>query len=134
MTCGHISAEARRTDTHEGHPIISMLADYQSRDQGGGGHMRIWELSPANGEMTVRTYSPTLDRWETDGNSEFTLRVPLRGAGGEFLEAVTLDGVTASASATIEGLEPGRVYEWYATVRDCEHTVRTPVTRFTTAP
>lgn len=132
MTCGHISAEARRTDTHEGHPIISMLADYQSRDQGGGGHMRIWELSPANGEMTVRTYSPTLDRWETDGNSEFTLRIPLRGAGGAFSEAASVMDVTTRATATIADLEPGRVYEWYATVSDCEHTVRTPVARFTT--
>lgn len=134
MTCGHVSAEARRTDTHGGHAITSMLADYQSRDQGGGGHMRIWELSPANGELTVRTYSPTLDRWETDANSEFTLRVPLGGAGGTFEEVAQVVAGASPATASVAGLEPGRVYEWYATVSDCAHTVRTPVSRFTTRP
>src|SRR5690606_16370190 len=49
MTCGHVSNEQRRTDTFEGHSITSMLADYQSRDDGGSGYMRIWEMSPANG-------------------------------------------------------------------------------------
>ncbi|UJR78559.1 LamGL domain-containing protein [Sandaracinus amylolyticus] len=134
MTCGHISAESRRNDTFEGHRIDSMLADYQSRENGGNGFMRIWEFSPAEGELTVRTYSPTHDRWETDANSEFTLRVPLRGAGGAFEEVARAERGASPATATIDGLEPGRVYEWYATIRDCDHTVRTPVSRFTTTP
>lgn len=135
MTCGHVSAEARRTDTHEGHPILSMLADYQGRTDGGSGYMRLWELSPANGEMTVRTYSPTLDRWETDANSEFTVAMALRGAGtGAFEHVGTVeDVVDGAASVRVEGLAPGRIYEWYAAVRDCEHETRTPVRRFTTA-
>ncbi|MCC7536155.1 MAG: metallophosphoesterase, partial [Deltaproteobacteria bacterium] len=134
LTCGHVSAESRRSDTFEGHEIHSMLADYQGRAMGGSGWMRLWEISPANDEMTVRTYSPSLDAWETDANSEFTLSVDLSGAGGAFRELDVVDPAGAMAGTTWSGLEPGRIYEWYATVTDCEHTVRSSVFRFTTAP
>ncbi len=132
MTCGHVSAESRRSDTFEGHTIHSMLADYQGRAEGGGGSMRIWEFSPANGELTVRTYSPSSDMWETDANSEFTLPVDLRGAGGEFREVGAVDPARGRASVTIDRLDAGRVYEWYAEITDCAHDVRTRVSRFTT--
>lgn len=133
MTCGHVSNEQRRVDTFEGHPILSMLADYQSRENGGNGWMRLWELSPANGEMTVRTYSPMLDRFETDANSEFTVSLDLRGAGTtEFEEIARVDDAAARVAIEVEGLEPGRIYEWYASARDCDHEARTPVRRFTT--
>jgi hypothetical protein len=131
MTCGHISAEARRSDTSaSGHTIISMLADYQGRAQGGGGYLRIWEFSPMSDELTVRSYSPSADRWETDSNSEFTLSVDLSGAGGDFEEAASLafPGDDARASVPVEA---GVTYEWYAVVGDCTHEVRTPVARFT---
>ena len=120
MTGGHIANENRRVDTFQGHTIHSMLADYQGRAQGGAGHMRIWEFSPANGTVTVRTYSPTLDKYETDADSEFTLEVDLRGAGGPFQEF------------TAGSLAPGKTYEWYADVATCGQQVKSPVYRFTT--
>jgi hypothetical protein len=136
MTSGHISNERRRSDTSEttGHRIVTMLADYQSRPNGGGGTMRIWEFSPANDELTVRSYSPTQDRWETDADSQFTLRVDLSGAGRPFANVgeVEVDGGTATLALT--ELRPGTLYEWYATVADCSHTARTAVRRFTTRP
>jgi hypothetical protein len=134
MTCGHISNESRRSDSFEGHTIQSMLADYQGRAQGGAGYLRIWEFSPANDELTVRTYSPSLDRWETDAGSEFTLAVDLSGAGSAFRTIATIDPASDDVRATFSGLEPGRTYEWYATISDCSNDVRTPVTRFTTSP
>lgn len=141
MTCGHVSAESRRSDESEGgHVIHSMLADYQFlyRDtaayQGGSGFMRIWEFSPANNELTVRTYSPTLDEWQTDADSEFTLAVDLRGAGGAFQTVATVQQASLGSEIELDGLSPGKTYEWYATVRDCEHETRTPVYRFTTSP
>ncbi len=133
MTCAHIADEERRNDTYAGHRIDSMLADYQSRAEGGGGFLRLWEFSPANDELTVRSYSPSHDRWETDANSEFTLRVDLRGAGGAFRDVTTVRGGD-DVRATIDGLMPGRVYEWYATITDCTHEIETPVARFRTAP
>lgn len=135
MTSGHVSAEARRTDEFEGNTIHTMLADYQFRDDGGAGYMRIWEFSPQSGELTVRSYSPTLDTWETDENSEFTIPVELPGAGkAAFTELARIDSATTSATASFTGLEPGKIYEWYATVTDCAHVVTTPVRTFTTAP
>lgn len=120
MTGGHIADESRRVDTFEGHRIHSMLADYQGRPQGGAGYLRIWEFSPANGTVSVRTYSPTLDKYETDANSEFTLKVDLRGAGGPFHEF------------TAGTLEPGKTYEWYADIASCSKRVKSDVYRFTT--
>ncbi|NUO49594.1 MAG: phosphohydrolase, partial [Polyangiaceae bacterium] len=134
MTNGHVANEKRRTDEFEGHVIHSMLADYQGRPNGGGGLLRIWEFSPANDELTVRTYSPTDDLWETDEESEFTLPVKLDGVGGVFQEAAKLDPVTTTAKTVLSGLVPGRTYEWYATVGDCAHAVTTPLRSFTTSP
>lgn len=132
MTCGHVSAESRRTDVHQGNVIHSMLADYQFDGDGGSGYMRIWEFSPANDELTVRSYSPSMDQWLTDEDSEFTLSVELPGAGGPFEEAAVVDPAQGTANASLGGLLPGKTYEWYATVSDCAHTVTTPVQRFTT--
>lgn len=138
MTCGHITGETRRTDEFEGNAITTMLADYQSlykgtpEYRGGSGYLRIWEFSPANGELTVRTYSPSLDDWQTDDNSEFTFPVDLRGAGGSFDEVVRVEHAKLGAAAEVGGLEPGKTYEWYAMVTDCQHTTTTPVQRFTT--
>ncbi len=134
LTNGHHPGEARREDEFEGHLIHSMLADYQGREDGGGGLLRIWEFSPMNDELTVRTYSPTKDVWETDEGSEFTIPVKLDGVGGTFEEAARVEPVTTSAKATLSGLAPGRTYEWYATVGDCAHAVTTPLRSFTTSP
>jgi hypothetical protein len=132
MTGGHISAESRRVDMIEGRPIHSMLADFQGRDQGGAGFLRIWEFSPASQTVSVRTYSPTLDTFETDQNSEFTLDVDLRGAGGPFRQ-LQVTGADAGALATpVDGLEVGKTYEWYAEVTSCGQRATTPLYRFTT--
>jgi hypothetical protein len=132
MTCGHIGAEARRTDTFEGHPITTMLADYQFETDGGSGKLRIWEFSPVRGEVTVRTYSPTRDQWYTDEHSEFTLPVDLTGAGGPWEDLVAVEDIDGTITARWSGLQAGKTYEWYATATDCAHSTRTPVERFTT--
>jgi len=36
--------------------------------------LRILQFSPSNNEIRVKTYSPTLDSFETDYNSQFTLQ------------------------------------------------------------
>jgi hypothetical protein len=135
MTGGHIAAESRRVDMFEGNTVHSMLADYQGRVDGGQGYLRLWEFSPMSGTVSVRTYSPTLDRFETDANSEFTIEVDLRGFGGAFRRLGVTDVDPADPAATsvaVDGLAPGRTYEWYAVIESCGHRVETPLQRFTT--
>lgn len=141
MTCGHVSAESRRNDTTDGHTITSMLADYQAlgkdtpspdvpKYEGGSGYLRIWEFSPRNDEVTVRTYSPSLKKWQTDEDSEFTLKVPLRGSGGAFEKIAGVKIQSKTAFAETPALEPGATYEWYAKISDCDHVTTTPIHRF----
>jgi hypothetical protein len=132
MTNGHYAGEKRRTDTFEGHTVTAMLADYQGRAMGGSGWMRIWEFSPKSDELTVRSYSPTLDKFEVDAESEFTIKVNLKGTGGAFQELAKVDAAGGTAKAVLDGLEPGQAYEWYATVTDCTHTFATRPERFRT--
>jgi len=53
--------------------IYSLLADFSDRLNGGNGWLRILQFSPTNNEIWIKTYSPLLDKWERDENSEFTL-------------------------------------------------------------
>lgn len=140
LTSGHVSAEQRRADTspESGHTIVSMLADYQSRsdangNNGGMGILRIWEFSPKNDEITVRTFSTSTKQFEEDDDSQFTLKMDLAGSGGAFREHAVVDPATATdVRATLEGLAPGQTYEWFVTVTDCAHTVSSPIYRFKT--
>ncbi|MET0796516.1 MAG: hypothetical protein ABWY21_03980, partial [Rhodococcus sp. (in: high G+C Gram-positive bacteria)] len=66
--------EANRTDPNAcGQPVHQILSDYQSRINGGDGWMRYYTFSPTAGTIAAKTYSPTLGRFETDADSEFTL-------------------------------------------------------------
>ena len=91
-----------------------MLADYQNRpdangNNGGMGWLRIWEFSPKNDEITVRTYSTALDAFEEDDNSQFTLKMDLSGSGGAFKELATVDPAPKSTiQATSTGWRRGR--------------------------
>ena len=73
MLCGHLSSEGRRADTFEGSTVHTVLTDYQSRTNGGNGYLRIMTFSPSAGEIRVKTYSPWLNQYESDSNSQFTL-------------------------------------------------------------
>ena len=73
LLCGHVHAEAWRMDRYEGRVIYTLLADYQDDPNGGNGWLRILEFSPRHQVIRVTTYSPTLDQYQTDANSQFTL-------------------------------------------------------------
>ena len=71
---GHVSSEARRTVTNDaGLPVFEIMADYQSRINGGDGWMRLLEFRPLDNRVDVKTWSPTLNRFEVDANSQFSL-------------------------------------------------------------
>jgi hypothetical protein len=73
VLCGHNHAEAMRSDVVRGHTIYQILADYQTRVNGGDGWLRILDFQPAENRIIVKTYSPYLNSYETDANSQFTL-------------------------------------------------------------
>jgi hypothetical protein len=73
VLCGHWPEEGRRTDIIRGSAVHQLLADYQFRANGGNGWLRILQFSPLQNKIFVKTYSPYLDKYETDLDSEFTL-------------------------------------------------------------
>ncbi len=118
MLCGHNHGEAQRYDVCNGKTVYTLLADYQTRSNGGDGWLRILEFVPAADRINVKTYSPTLNQYETDADSQFTLVYDMEGV--PFQELGTLDGVASGSDATFvwTGLAAGRAYEWYATASD----------------
>jgi calcineurin-like phosphoesterase family protein len=76
---GHVHEESRRVDMNAaGEPVHQMLADYQNRDKGGNGWLRILTFKPAEDKIQVETYSPYLMKYETDENSMFEVKYKMR--------------------------------------------------------
>jgi hypothetical protein len=73
MLCGHKHYEGRRKDTYNGNIIYTLLADYQDYPNGGNGWLRILKISPSLEIIKVKTYSPYLNQYKTDPESEFIL-------------------------------------------------------------
>ncbi len=78
---GHMPGEGRRTDEYEGNTVHTMLANYQTWDNGGDGWLRILQFAPDDNEIRVFTYSPTRDEFDTDDASQFVLPYDLGGSG-----------------------------------------------------
>jgi len=77
VLCGHwgeAGGEWHQVSINDaGHPVMEVLSDYQRRHNGGDGWLRILKFFPEQEKIEVRTYSPTLDRYETGKQSQFTL-------------------------------------------------------------
>lgn len=70
--------EARRSDLNDcGEPVPQILSNYQGRANGGDGWLRYYTFHPAVGSVDAFTYSPTLERYETDDSSRFRMPVDL---------------------------------------------------------
>ena len=134
VLCGHIDGEARRTDVYNGNRVYTLLADYQARAGGGDGWLRILEFVPASNQIRVKTYSPTLDEYETDAESQFTLTYAMQAV--PFTESATVSGVASGTDVSYvwPNLPIGRECEWYVTVSDGKSVVQGPVWTFTTIP
>ena len=73
---GHWFGEASQIVTNAaGDEVIEMVANYQNRANGGNGWLRLLEFDEDNDQINVMTYSPTLDQFETDANSQFSIAV-----------------------------------------------------------
>lgn len=77
MLGGHVLGEGRRTDVRDGRTVHSLLADYQGREKGGNGWLRILRFFPDRDEIHVRTFNPVLNdgrgAFEVDEDSDFVL-------------------------------------------------------------
>lgn len=132
MLSGHVHDESRRIDNANGHPVFQMLADYQGRANGGEGWLRILRFVPAENKIYVQTYSPWLNRFETDANSEFVLDFPMGDAFQSVGSTTAPNGSTVMM--TTPTLAPDTKYEWRVTVTNSSGGSRSsPVWTFTTA-
>jgi hypothetical protein len=137
IVCGHICGEGQRADVFEGRTVRTILTDYQCRTQGGTGWLRTMTFSPANDTISFKTYSPTLNQYETDANSQFTLPYDMPGsAPSAFTQIGAVNGVPTgtAASVTWNNLAASTTYEWYADAADGQYTVAASSRTFTTAP
>jgi hypothetical protein len=121
VLCGHSLGEGLSTDTSTGHAVHQVLADYQGRTNGGNGWLRILDFRPAEDKIYVKTYSPYLNQYETDLDSQFTLDYDMTGTTpqpptliGKALNV--LNGTKASVPWT--GLNYSTTYYWYAVAED----------------
>lgn len=70
---GHYENEEKITSSVDGYYVHQLLSDYQDRPNGGNGWLRIIQFSSVNDEVSIKTYSPYLNKYETDNNSQFIL-------------------------------------------------------------
>ncbi|MBN1652702.1 MAG: metallophosphoesterase [Deltaproteobacteria bacterium] len=85
VLCGHMhwnDGEYHRTVINRrGVPVHQVLADYQGREQGGAGLLRIMTFDTWRDEIRVQTYSPYTGTYENDDDSEFSLPYEMTMAG-----------------------------------------------------
>lgn len=76
VLCGHNHTEQRSVSTNShGRPVFEMLSDYQDEAEGGMGYLRQIELDIDSNQIHVKTYSPSLDAYQTDTDSQFTYAI-----------------------------------------------------------
>ncbi len=63
------------TENLFGNKVIQVCQDYQYYDNGGNGWMRLYEFDDINNQINVKTYSPTLNGYMDDEDSEFSFSV-----------------------------------------------------------
>lgn len=67
-------AGAYRMDVGDGgNQVHQMMANYQWWPRGGDGYLRILQFDPAAARLSVKTYSPYLDKYATDAANQFVI-------------------------------------------------------------
>jgi hypothetical protein len=59
--------------TDRGNTCHQMLSNFQMREQGGEGYLRLLEFMPDGDTINVFTYSPLYDRFLDDEGQNFTI-------------------------------------------------------------
>jgi predicted MPP superfamily phosphohydrolase len=75
---GHFHGENKITKINScGNDVSQIVQDYQARENGGNGWLRIYVFTPNDKKIDVYTYSPYLGKIEIDDNSSFSLGIPV---------------------------------------------------------
>jgi hypothetical protein len=145
MLGGHVfnnDGESSRTDTYQGRTVRTFVSDYQGYMNGGNGYMRLMYFSPSNNAVNIKSYSPWLDQYLTDADSQMSFTYDLQTAlvpgqqTAPYNVLGTYTGVAPGgvASCPFPALEPNTTYEWYVRVTDAlGNSVISPTGRFLTA-
>lgn len=129
------AGESRRSDANRcGDQVPQILSDYQDRANGGSGWLRYYTFDAAAGTMTARTYSPTLNTFEQDADSQFTVPFPLARTEPAPFQTIGTTAAEAGsvATRTWSGLEPDTWYEWRAVTSDGSESTSSPIWEFRT--
>jgi hypothetical protein len=122
-----LDGEANRTDQNAcGRPVHAALSDFQGRPNGGDGWLRYYTFTPAAGEIRATTYSPSLNRYETDADSSFVMAYEMASTPDLPQLGVQTVASGATASVALPDLAPGTVFDWYATASDGTSLTRSP--------
>lgn len=125
---GHITGEGRRTDTHNGSTVHSILMDFQGDKNGGDGMLGMLTLSPRTNKIHVSAYSPHAKRGRLDGSASYTLDYDFGAKIEPFTKIITVEVPSGTtASARLENMDASATYEWIAEISDKGKTTRTPV-------
>ena len=130
MLCAHMHDEFIRKDVFNGNTIYTILSDYQGRSFGGYGWLKILEFRPEINKIFVKTYSPFLNMYETDANSEYTLDHNMTPAFQLLDSVIVTSG--SEASYLWSGLQMNSSYEWYAVTSDGTYEQITELHKFST--
>ena len=80
VLAGHSPGEHHQVSINEADTqVIEAAANYQLRKNGGDGWLRLVKVLPGEGKIEFRTYSPTLNEFETDADSQFDIDIDLAG-------------------------------------------------------
>ncbi len=129
---GHDHGEAHRTMRNDcQRPVHLAVSDYQADTNGGDGYLRYYTFKPAANTIAAYTYSPVLDRFQTDADSRFDLPLDMSVAPSSFEPVGQVTATSGSvASMAVPALVPGARYEWFAEASDGSMTARSAVTAF----
>jgi hypothetical protein len=113
MLGGHIfddGGEGSRSDTSGGATVHTFISDYQGRAGGGNGYMRLMTFSPTNSTVSIKTYSPYLNQYETDADSQtsFSYGMQLPTGPGSPGTAYAAIGTNAGVAPALLPLAHGR--------------------------
>lgn len=104
VLCGHWDGEYWGTNTGTGgNTVYNLLTDYQDDPNGGNGWLRLYEFYPLEDEIRAVTYSPYLDQYQTDADSQFTLALEQDSYAVTFeSDGATYTSVVAASGSQIE--------------------------------